>query len=150
MINKKIAIIIIICAAFIFGYLSGKRQSSVCRVQRINKEDVKNVRQPVFSDSQIGVRQAMFRGAVKEIDENLNGLDDKLVELEKMMNYFNAKTEQGDKASSIEASMVYEGQYRNSVIAVASSQKEAIGLYKKALKAYKEYADFLELAVGGK
>ena len=98
----------------------------------------------VTADRRDGVSRDVFNSLMDDYLKQVNALQDKINSMLKVSSYMRQQTQDAVKAQSLEGSMVYEANYRESLHALLGLKDELISVLAKALQASRDYATFLE------
>jgi hypothetical protein len=144
-----IFVIILIASFSIFRYNSSKNKFKDNKsYSPSQKTEVRKL--DFFKDFEAEKKQLDFRTKTDNYLGQLNILQNRIDKVMQLINYLQVKTEEGDKASSIEESLVYEAQYRESFTLLVRLQAEMLDIYKKMVSSSNEYVYFLESKTSNK
>ncbi|MEI8096973.1 MAG: hypothetical protein WCG73_02610 [Candidatus Moraniibacteriota bacterium] len=132
-----------IVLAFLFGFFLGGQKHVVIGNKVIGIPDAGVEKKAYKQDFDSAKEKIEFQNTITPLRAGVNTIESKLIELIRLANYFDHKAKNGE-AESLEASLVYEGQYRNSLINILNAQKESCEIYKKIIQVYEGHVVFLE------
>lgn len=150
--NKNIIAVFIIILSFVFGFALGKKNAKIVNIglpQPVYRETKEpRDKQPVLiKNYELENKRSSFYSLTTKYAERLKDLQSKLAQAENAANSLYSKTEDEENAPSIEASMVYEIQYRDALTLLATIQRQLIVLYDSKLQNDLDYINFLESIV---
>ena len=161
-------LVVIVCLSFAFGYVSGKRRPAAGSapqepqkvfihqdVYRYKKEPAREAPQPAaFTPSfekpapgrsvNLDASHQRFQELRTGFSIRIRELQAKMATTEKLRRYLREKASQSNPDDSLEASMVREAQYTNSVEEALNMQRDMTDVYAEMVQGYEGYIDFLE------
>lgn len=161
---NKILVFIVIIVSFITGYWLNSKHAdnpveqlrqpvqiaSTSPVQAVSAP-VSVVRAPVavvsVNTPVIESKRIFFRKLSEDFYKQEAILQNKIEIAKKIVDQLQAKTEDGQAASSIEASLVDEARYRSSLIMLVGLQQDMINMYRSVIQSYKEYLFAVESTI---
>lgn len=161
---NKILVFIAIVASFVAGYMFNNKDS-VNQVERPKQPVQVPSTSPVQAASMpvavvhtpvavvsvnspvVESKRIFFRKLSEDFYKQEAVLQNKIEIAKKIAGQLQAKTEDAQSAPSLEASLVDEARYRNSLIMLVGLQQDMLNMYRSVIESYKEYLFAVESTV---